>query len=114
MPPCSSFEGNTMKQLYRTVHLARLTDRQTDRYRAMSHAGMTTVWPPQQHSEKLTYQPVNKGQTGWWTRLPPSITYPHKHPNIHIRNTLPGVQLELIQRKGMTATITHRGAALSV
>lgn len=43
----SLFEGNTMKNLYWTVHLARLTHR----YCTMSHAGMTTVWPPQQPSE---------------------------------------------------------------
>lgn len=58
----------------------------------MSHAGMTTVWPPQQPPEKLTYQPVNTGQPGWSTclsRAAPSSQvshtrmHPHKHPNTH-------------------------------
>lgn len=82
-----SFEGSTMKHLYRILHLARLTDR----YRAMSHAGMTTAWPPQQPPEKLKYQPVNTGRPGWSTCLstatPSSLQvsrthmHPHKHPN---------------------------------
>lgn len=53
-------------------------DWQTDRHRAMSHAGMTTAWSPQQPPEKLTYQPVNTDQPWWSTclsRATPSSEY---------------------------------------
>ncbi|KAK2893664.1 hypothetical protein Q8A73_016148 [Channa argus] len=80
-----ALKSNTKRHLYRTLHLARLTDR----YRAVSHAGMTTVCPPQQPPAKLTYHLVNTSQAGWSTcpsrAFPSSLQvsctpmHPHKH-----------------------------------
>ena len=90
------------------------TDRQTDRYRAMSNAGMTTVWPPQQPLTKRTYQVVTTGLDGTPASAellpPPSMMHPHTHNG----NILPGVQREKIQGMSMAATITHQGPALLV
>lgn len=127
--PCGFFEGNTMKH-----YALGPTDRQTDRYRAMSHAGMTTVWPPrlsnpnpptpQQNSH--TCQSTQAGLDGTPASaqlLPvpskyhvPTCTHINIQTHTHtlIGTILPGLQLEQIQEMSMTATITHQGSALLV
>lgn len=86
----SSIDSHTMKPLYRTVHLARLTDRQIPRHESCRQCGPLSS--PLKKKKKITYQPVNTGQPEWSTCLnratPSSLQvsrthmHPHKHPNL--------------------------------